>query len=193
MHTFPQLRKIERKYRDKVAVVGVHSPKFAAERDTANLREAVLRYRIEHPVVNDRDFEVWRRFGGRAWPTLVFVDPEGRLIGKHEGELPFAQFDPLVQGCCRALKRAACSTPRHPPWPWRGLPSPRTRSTFRGRCWPATTRCTSRTAITIGLSRRRSMDRSVARSAVASRRWSTVRRNMRRSSNHREWPAPGRR
>src|SRR5213083_1092966 len=177
MHTFPQLRKIERKYGDKVVVIGVHSPKFPAERDTANLREAVLRYRIEHPVVNDRDFEVWRRFGGRAWPTLVFVDPEGRLIGKHEGELPFAQFDPLVQGMLQGFEARGVLNPPASPSPWRGLPSPRTRSTFRGRCWPATTRCTSRTAITIGSSRRRSMDRSVARSAVASRRWSTVRRN----------------
>ena len=99
MHTFPQLRKIERKYGDRVIVVGVHSPKFPAERDTANLREAVLRYRIEHPVVNDRDFQVWQQFGGRAWPTLMFIDPKGRVIGKHEGELPFEQFDPVVGGC----------------------------------------------------------------------------------------------
>jgi hypothetical protein len=98
MHTFPQLRKIERKYGDRVIVIGVHSPKFPAERETANLREAVLRYRIEHPVVNDRDFEAWNRFGGRAWPTLLFIDPQGRVIGKHEGELPFEQFDPVVAG-----------------------------------------------------------------------------------------------
>jgi len=98
MHTFPQLRKIERKYGDQVIVVGVHSPKFPAERETANLREAVLRYRIEHPVVNDCDFAVWNQFGGRAWPTLMFIDPQGRVVGKHEGELPFEQFDPLVEG-----------------------------------------------------------------------------------------------
>jgi DNA-binding beta-propeller fold protein YncE len=101
---FPQLRKIEQKYGDSVVIVGVHSPKFPAERETSNLREAVLRYRIEHPVVNDRDFEVWHRFGGRAWPTLMFVDPEGRVIGKHEGELPFEQFDPLVQGMLKEFE-----------------------------------------------------------------------------------------
>ena len=104
MHTFPQLRKIERKYGDRVIVVGVHSPKFPAERETANLREAVLRYRIEHPVVNDRDFAVWQRFGGRAWPTLMFIDPEGRVIGKHEGELPFEQFDPVVSGMLKEFE-----------------------------------------------------------------------------------------
>jgi hypothetical protein len=111
MHTFPQLRKIERKYGDRVIVVGVHSPKFPAERDTANLQEAVLRYRIEHPVVNDRDFDVWQRFGGRAWPTLVFIDPEGRIIGKHEGELPFEQFDPLVGGMLNEFEQRGLLNP----------------------------------------------------------------------------------
>ena len=104
MHTFPHLRKIERKYGDQVIVVGVHSPKFPAERETANLREAVLRYRIEHPVVNDRDFAVWNQFGGRAWPTLMFIDPQGRVIGKHEGELPFEQFDPLVESMLKEFE-----------------------------------------------------------------------------------------
>src|SRR2546428_13562402 len=115
MHTFPQLRKSEQKYGDRVIVVGVPSPKFPAEREPANLREAVLRYRIEHPVVNDRDFAVWQRFGGRAWPTLMFSDPEGRVIGKHEGELAFEQFDLLVAGMLkefeeRGLLHAPAST-----------------------------------------------------------------------------------
>jgi NHL repeat-containing protein len=106
------LRKIERKYGDRVIVVGVHSPKFPAERETANLREAVLRYRIEHPVVNDRDFQVWQRFGGRAWPTLIFIDPEGRVIGKHEGELPFEQFDPAVAGMLKEFEDRGLLDPR---------------------------------------------------------------------------------
>ena len=111
MHTFPQLRKIERKYGDQVIVIGAHSPKFPAERETANLREAVLRYRIEHPVVNDRDFEVWKQFGGRAWPTLIFIDPQGRVIGKHEGELPFEQFDPLVGGMLKEFEERGLLDP----------------------------------------------------------------------------------
>ncbi len=111
MHMFPQLRKIEAKYRDRVVVVGVHSPKFPAERDTANLREAVLRYRIEHPVVNDRDFQVWRAYGGRAWPTLMFIDPEGRVIGKREGELPFEAFDPLVDRMLRQFAERGLLAP----------------------------------------------------------------------------------
>jgi hypothetical protein len=109
------LRKIERTYGDRVIVVGVHSPKFPAERETANLREAVLRYRIEHPVVNDRDFAVWNQFGGRAWPTLMFVDPQGRVIGKHEGELPFEQFDPIVEGMLKEFEQRGILDPEAAP------------------------------------------------------------------------------
>ena len=96
MHVFPQLRKLERKYKDEVAVVGVHSAKFDSERETEGLRKAVLRYELEHPVVNDAKFAVWRQYDCRAWPTLIFIDPEGKIIGRHEGEITFEGFDPLI-------------------------------------------------------------------------------------------------
>ena len=96
MHVFPQLRKLERKYRNELAVIGVHSPKFTSEGDTDNLRMAVLRYQVEHPVVNDAGFDVWGLYSGRAWPSLVFIDPQGKVIGKHEGEITFDQFDPII-------------------------------------------------------------------------------------------------
>ena len=96
MHVFPQLRKLEDKYRNELTVVGVHSAKFTAEKDTANVRKAVLRYEIEHPVINDSDFEVWKRDGGRAWPTIMFGDPAGKVVGKHEGEISFESFDKLL-------------------------------------------------------------------------------------------------
>src|SRR6266704_5922667 len=133
MHMFPQLRRIERKYGDRVIVLGVHSPKFPAERETANLREAVLRYRIEHPVVNDRDFAVWNQFGGRAWPTLMFVDPQGRVIGKHEGELPFEQLDPLVGGMLKEFEARAMLDPGAAPIALEQLQEPARSLKFPGK------------------------------------------------------------
>jgi DNA-binding beta-propeller fold protein YncE len=96
MHVFPQLRKLEEKFAREVTVVGVHSAKFTAEKETENLRRAVLRYEIDHPVVNDRDFQVWREYTVRAWPTLMFIDPVGKLIGKHEGEIALDAFEKLI-------------------------------------------------------------------------------------------------
>ena len=96
MHVFPQLRKLEEKYADELVVVGVHSAKFSAEKDYENVRKAVLRYEIEHPVVNDKDFQVWQQYGARAWPTLMFIDPEGKVLGKHEGEFAVSDLDSLL-------------------------------------------------------------------------------------------------
>lgn len=83
-------------------VVGVHSPKFLNERDTASVRQAILRHGVGHPVVNDRDFRVFRAYTARAWPTLVFVDPRGKVLGHHEGEAPpFDALDRVVADMVR--------------------------------------------------------------------------------------------
>jgi DNA-binding beta-propeller fold protein YncE len=107
------LRKIERKYDRELAVVGVHSPKFISERDTEAVRHAILRLNVGHPVVNDREFTVWQSFAVRAWPTLMFIDPEGKVIGKHEGEFELQQFDQLI-GAMVAEFEAAGTLDRRP-------------------------------------------------------------------------------
>lgn len=92
----PQLRRLERKWSRELAVVGVHSPKFVAERDAEAVRHAIERLNVGHPVINDRDFAVWQAYAVRAWPTLMFVDPAGKVIGRHEGEFPLEPFDRLI-------------------------------------------------------------------------------------------------
>ena len=96
MHIFPQLRRLERKYGDELVVIGVHSAKFPNEKDGGNLYKAVKRCELEHPVVNDAEFRVWQEYACRAWPTMMFVDPEGKVIGKHEGEITYEQLDSLL-------------------------------------------------------------------------------------------------
>lgn len=86
MHVLPSLKRVEEAFPDEVAVIGVHSPKFAAERDGHNLRRAIARYGIRHPVVNDPGMTLWRQYGVRAWPTLVFIAPDSRIIGHVPGE-----------------------------------------------------------------------------------------------------------
>jgi len=98
MHVLPQLRKLEEKYADILTVVGVHSAKFNAEKSSENVREAVRRYGIGHAVVNDADFEIWKSYAARAWPTLMFLDPSGKVIGRHEGEFPVESLDQVIAG-----------------------------------------------------------------------------------------------
>ena len=96
MHVLPQLRKLERKYDRRLAVIGVHSPKFTSEQETESLNAAIRRLNVGHPVINDRDFRVWQEYAVRAWPTLMFVDPQGKVIGKHEGEISYEVADRLI-------------------------------------------------------------------------------------------------
>lgn len=96
MHVIPDLKKLEAKYPQELVVIGVHSAKFENEKETDNIRDAILRYEIEHPVVNDANFKIWSSYGVRAWPTLVVVDPDGRAVGKVSGEGNFEVLDQVV-------------------------------------------------------------------------------------------------
>ena len=98
MHVLPDLAWLEERFAgEPFTVVGVHSAKFANERDVQRVREAVLREGIAHPVVVDRDFDIWKRFGVRAWPTLVLVGPDGRMLGQVSGEGQRAVLDALIE------------------------------------------------------------------------------------------------
>ena len=104
MHLLPTLRRLEREFPEELAVVGVHTAKFDEERATENVRQAVMRYGIRHPVLNDASMETWRQYAVRAWPTVMFVDPAGRVIGKVEGELGFEQGAELVRKMLEAFR-----------------------------------------------------------------------------------------
>ena len=93
MQLLPELKKLEHKYPNELVVIGVHSAKFDGEQQTQNIAEAVERYEIEHPVVNDAKHEIWDRFGVTAWPTMMIIDPEGYLVATHSGEIDVATLD----------------------------------------------------------------------------------------------------
>ncbi|KAM0954516.1 putative transcription factor WD40-like family [Dioscorea sansibarensis] len=87
MHVLPDLEFLEKKYSDKpFTVVGVHSAKFDNEKDLEAIRNAVLRYNISHPVVNDGDMYLWRELGVNSWPTFVIVGPNGKTLVQISGE-----------------------------------------------------------------------------------------------------------
>jgi thiol-disulfide isomerase/thioredoxin/sugar lactone lactonase YvrE len=97
MHILPELEKLEEAYPKNLVVIGVHSAKFDTEKDTKNISEAIVRYRIKHPVVNDANHTLWTRFGVRAWPTLVLIDPEGFAVWGNSGETTFEVLDKLLK------------------------------------------------------------------------------------------------
>lgn len=100
------MRELEIRYAESLAVIGVHSAKFPAEKATEAVAQAVRRHAIHHPVVNDHEFKVWQAYACRAWPTLMFVDPRGKVIGRHEGEFEVSQMVPTIEAMLAEFEAA---------------------------------------------------------------------------------------
>ena len=98
IHIIPDLKALEAEYADELVVIGVHSAKFANESETDNIRQVILRYGLEHPVVNDREFAIWNSWGARAWPTVALIDPAGQVVGTHSGEGVYGVVKPVLDG-----------------------------------------------------------------------------------------------
>ncbi len=96
LHIIPDLKKLEAKYPNELVVIGVHSAKFATESDAGNLRQAVMRYGLEHPVVSDKEMRIWNEYAVRAWPTQVLIDPDGRIVGQVAGEGNYDTLDKAI-------------------------------------------------------------------------------------------------
>ncbi|XP_074151760.1 NHL repeat-containing protein 2 [Sminthopsis crassicaudata] len=88
IHLLPDLHALEHKYTDKdgLLIIGVHSAKFPNEKVLDNIKSAVLRYNITHPVVNDADAFLWQELEVSCWPTLVILGPRGNIIFSLVGE-----------------------------------------------------------------------------------------------------------
>lgn len=104
IHVLEDLRRLEHKFGNRLAVIGVHTPKFDNERNLDTLRSILLRYRIEHPVVNDVNARLGRYYGMRAWPTQIVIDPTGYVLGEVLGE---GNYDVLEGAVERLLAKHA--------------------------------------------------------------------------------------
>jgi thiol-disulfide isomerase/thioredoxin len=115
-HVAPELRALERRFGDALAVVGVHSGKFIAERVSARIAHAAARLGVAHPVANDRQFRTWRAWAARGWPTLAVVDARGYAVFQHAGERRAADLAPLVAHALAAADSGAGAAGRLRAW-----------------------------------------------------------------------------
>jgi len=105
IHVIPDLKRLEAKYPNQLVVVGVHSAKFENERETENIRRIVLRYGVEHPVVNDASFRIWNAYAVKAWPTQVLVDPAGYVVETVSGEGHYEALDHAIGSLVEEFRR----------------------------------------------------------------------------------------
>jgi cytochrome c biogenesis protein CcdA/thiol-disulfide isomerase/thioredoxin len=98
LRTMPYLRAWDGSYRDRgLTIVGVHTPEFAFERDSANVEEAIAQNRLRYPVVQDNDFATWNAWGNQYWPAKYLIDARGRVRYAHFGEGSYEETDSAIR------------------------------------------------------------------------------------------------
>ena len=97
LRTLPYVRAWAQKYRERLVVIGVHTPEFAFEHNLDNVRRAVRHMGIEYPVVIDNDYAIWRAFKNQYWPALYFIDARGRVRQHHFGEGEYQPSETTIQ------------------------------------------------------------------------------------------------
>ena len=130
----PTLRRVEEKYPDKVVVIGVHSPKFANEKNAASVKDAIRRYEIRHPIIHDPQMTIWRAYGVQAWPTLVVIGADGNVAGSIPGEPDPDRFVAAIDNLVAASSKAGTLKPAA--LDLAPLPEPKGRFLFPGKLKP---------------------------------------------------------
>jgi thiol-disulfide isomerase/thioredoxin len=97
LRTLPYVRAWAQKYRQRLTVIGVHTPEFAFEKNLDNVRRALQQMRIDFPIAVDNDYTIWRAFNNQYWPALYFIDARGRLRQQHFGEGEYEQSEMAIQ------------------------------------------------------------------------------------------------
>jgi hypothetical protein len=101
LRTLPYVKAWHERYAgDGLRVVSVHCPGFAASRDEDDVRDAVARLGIEHPVLIDTELRMWKAYDNEGWPARYLWAPaeRGHVLDEfHYGEGAYAETERAIQ------------------------------------------------------------------------------------------------
>lgn len=98
IRTIPYLVDWNEKYADKgLVIVGVHTPEFEFEKNIDNVKEAVKKFGIKYPIIQDNDKGTWNAYQNQYWPRKYIIDNEGYIRYDHIGEGGYAETERVIQ------------------------------------------------------------------------------------------------
>jgi cytochrome c biogenesis protein CcdA/thiol-disulfide isomerase/thioredoxin len=98
LRTLPHLKAWYATYHPKgLEIIGVHTPEFAFEHVTSNVRAAVKRLGIAYPVVQDNGFKTWDNYSNQYWPAEYLIDKQGHVRHTHFGEGEYGTTESLIR------------------------------------------------------------------------------------------------
>ena len=98
IRTLPHVTSWYDKYKDKgFVVIGIHTPEFQFEHDSANVENAIKMYGIHYPVPQDNNYATWNNYSNEYWPAEYLIDASGIVRRTHFGEGEYAQTEMAIQ------------------------------------------------------------------------------------------------
>ena len=98
LRSLPYVEAWAQKYKDHgLVVIGVHSPEFAFEKDTDNVKKALSDLHVTYPVAVDSNLAIWQAFNNQSWPAHYFIDAQGRIRGHQFGEGDYDGSERIIQ------------------------------------------------------------------------------------------------
>jgi cytochrome c biogenesis protein CcdA/thiol-disulfide isomerase/thioredoxin len=98
LRTLPYLRAWDERYRDRgLTIVGVHTPEFDFEKDTANVKAAIARNDLRYAVAQDNDYGTWDAWGNQYWPAKYLIDAKGEVRYVHFGEGDYDKTEAAIR------------------------------------------------------------------------------------------------
>ena len=96
-HMLADLDYLENRYRDNLAIIGIHAARFPHEKSREHLQKAIHRNHIHHPVINDPELQLSNSYGIRKWPSIVVIDTNGLIVGALTGEGKRTRLDQIIR------------------------------------------------------------------------------------------------
>ena len=98
IRTLPYLTSWDEKYRDEgLVIIGVHTPEFEFEKKYENVQDAIEKYNIKYPVVQDNNYATWTAFRNSYWPRKYLIDTDGYIRYDHIGEGGYEETEEKIK------------------------------------------------------------------------------------------------
>ncbi len=102
---YPYLVNWNAKYAaDGVRVIGIHCPGYEAMKSWANVVTALARTELVFPITIDYKREIYRDYALDRLPTLMLLEPGGRIVARALEETDYRDFENEIQKVLRAIE-----------------------------------------------------------------------------------------
>lgn len=111
LESLPAIKKLEERFGNKLTVIGVYAAKFEGGKNEDEIRSAIIKYDINHAVINDSALKLSTEFAAKASPTFVLIKPNGRKYKKYEG---VGDLEKMEDGVKKLVKKYRFDVNRKP-------------------------------------------------------------------------------